>query len=141
MCFVAGRITVKWPLRWTATTESHSSSLMLKGEVRRDRELHLADRRDADDRATPGRPPGAGGGAARSDRAGRRISRERSRGPRHREDPARSRQPGVALVAPGTAARDHRAARGGRRKPSLMSTTRSVRDRLRRIDALGITWP
>src|SRR5207244_100683 len=30
MCFVAGRITVKWPFRWTATTESHSSSVMLK---------------------------------------------------------------------------------------------------------------
>ena len=27
---VAGRMTVKWPLRCTATTESHSSSLMLK---------------------------------------------------------------------------------------------------------------
>ena len=30
MCLVAGRMTVKWPLRCTATTESHSSSLMLK---------------------------------------------------------------------------------------------------------------
>ena len=30
MCRVAGCITVKWPLRWTATTASHSSSLMLK---------------------------------------------------------------------------------------------------------------
>jgi hypothetical protein len=27
---VAGRMTVKWPFRCTATTESHSSSLMLK---------------------------------------------------------------------------------------------------------------
>ena len=68
----------------------------------------------------PGRAARAGRGAARGDRAGRRVSRERSRGAHHGTDPARARQPGVALVASGPDPRHHAAgwldARGAGRR-------------------------